>query len=125
MDPLSLGMILTPAHLSSDERLRATRKQIPRATSYIDVRRHDLYLPEEKEMYADLPNFDSSLASVKVPSLAYWSRLLLGNYQDLFIVSPETTPTSSIDGDSRRTSPTGTWGVDSQESTRTGAARDC
>lgn len=73
-------------------------------------------------MYSELPNYESSLASVKVPSLAYWSRLLLGNYQDLFIVSPETTPTSSIDGDSRRASPTSTWGHDSQESAQAGAA---
>lgn len=75
-------------------------------------------------MYSELPNYDSSLASVKVPSIAYWSRLLLGSYQDLFIVSPETTPTSSIDGDSHRASPTSTWGLDSQESARTGATQD-
>ncbi|EGP86407.1 unnamed protein product [Zymoseptoria tritici ST99CH_1A5] len=111
------------ARLDKDEKLRATRKQIPRATSYLDVRRHDLYLPDEKQQYADLPNYDSSLASVKIPSLAYWSRMILGNYQDLFIVSPETTPTSSVaDDGSRRTSPTSTWGQDSEASMRQVAA---
>jgi hypothetical protein len=74
-------------------------------------------------MYSDLPNYDSSLASVKIPSLAYWSRMILGNYQDLFIVSPETTPTSSVaDDGSRRTSPTSTWGQDSEQSAMHGGA---
>ena len=44
-----------------DESLRVTKKPIPRYTSYVDVKRHDLYLPEEKEQYAYFPNFDSNL----------------------------------------------------------------
>ncbi|KAK3045629.1 hypothetical protein LTR09_012805 [Extremus antarcticus] len=76
------------ASLDKDESLHVTRKPIPRAISYIDVKRHDLYLASERSTYADLPNFDSNLASVKVPSTAYWSRLILGNYKELFIVSP-------------------------------------
>jgi hypothetical protein len=113
------------ANFHPDESLRVTKKPIPRYTSYVDVKRHDLYLPEEKEQYADFPNFDSNLASIKVPSLAYWSRLLLGNYQDLYIVSPESSPTSSqADEDSRRTSPTNTWGQDSQEGVMEGASQD-
>ncbi|KAF7193658.1 hypothetical protein HII31_05004 [Pseudocercospora fuligena] len=108
--------------LDKDEKLRVTKKQIPRLQSFVDVKRHDLYLPEEKEMYSDLPNFDSSLASIKIPSTAYWSRLFLGNYDNLYIVSPESTPTSSVaDSDSRRTSPTSTWGQDSTEDAKTGA----
>lgn len=108
-----------------DESLRVTKKPIPRYTSYLDVKRHDLYLPEEKEQYADFPNFDSNLASIKVPSSAYWSRLFLGNYQDLYIVSPESSPTSSqADEDSRRTSPTNTWGHDSQEGVVEGASQE-
>jgi hypothetical protein len=109
----------------TDERLRVTKKPIPRYTSYVDVKRHDLYLPDEKERFADFPNFDSNLASIKVPSSAYWSRLILGNYQDLYIVSPESSPTSSqADEDSRRTSPTNTWGQDSQEGVVEGASQE-
>lgn len=115
----------TNTNIPPDESLRVTRKPIPRYTSYVDVKRHDLYLPEEQEAYAKFPNFDSNLASVKVPSSAYWSRLLLGNYQDLYIVSPESSPASSqADEDSRRPSPTSTWGQDSQESSQQGASQD-
>lgn len=87
-----------------------TRKQIPRYASYVDVKRHDLYTKQEKALYANYPNYDSNLASIKVPSLAYWMRLLFGSYQELYIVSPETSPSSSqVDEDSRRASPTNTW----------------
>lgn len=101
---------------STDESLRATRKHIPRWTSYVDIQRHDLYLPTEKDLYASYPNYNSNLASVKVPAMAYWSRLLFGNYQDLFILSPESSPASSqADEESRRVSPTNTWARDEGE----------
>ena len=111
----------TYANICVDESLRVTKKPIPRYTSFVDVKRHDLYLPEEREQYANFPNFNSNLASIKVPSSAYWSRMLLGNYQELYIVSPESSPTSSttssqVDEDSKRPSPTSTWGQDSQDS---------
>lgn len=110
---------------ATDENFRVTKKSIPRLCSYVDVKRHDLYLPEEKEQYSSLPNFDSSLASVKIPSQAYWSRLFLGGYDNLFIVSPETSPASSTaSGDSKRSSPTSTWGQNSEEDARTGAAHE-
>lgn len=108
-----------PTDSLADERLRVTKKTIPRYTSYVDIKRHDLYLPEEKQEYAKFPNFDSNLASIKVPSLAYWSRLLLGSYQDLYIVSPESSPSSSqADEDSRQTSPISTWGRQSPDEAR-------
>lgn len=66
-------------------------------------------MPEEKEQYAHFPNYESSLASIKVPTLAYWSRLFFGNYHELYIVSPESSPSSSVaDDESRRASPTST-----------------
>lgn len=115
----------TFANYLTDEKLRVTKKPIPRYTSYIDIKRHDLYLPEEKHEYANFPNFDSNLASIKVPSLPYWSRLLLGNYQHLYIVSPESSPTSStVDDDSRRTSPTSTWSPESSDEARLGAMQE-
>ncbi|KAK4613756.1 hypothetical protein CLAFUW4_09169 [Fulvia fulva] len=111
--------------LDKDEKLRVTKKQIPRMSSYVEIKRHDLYLPDEQEMYKTLPNYDSSLASIKLPSTAYWSRLFLGNYDNLYIVSPETTPTSSVaDEDSQRTSPTSTWGQGSEELARMGATEE-
>jgi hypothetical protein len=112
----------TNANQPTDESLRVTKKPIPRATSYLDVKRHDLYLPDEKQQYAKLPNFNSNLASIKVPSLAYWFRLFLGGYSDLYIVSPESSPNSSVaDDDSRRTSPTSTWANDDNGDARLGA----
>lgn len=83
------------ADMDVDESLRVTKKAIPRYTSYLDVQRADLYLPQEREDYANYPNFNSNLASIRMPSVAYWSRLLFGNYSELFIVSPETSPSGS------------------------------
>ena len=103
----------------TDTKYRVTRKPIPRLTSYINIKRHDLYLPDERERYADFPNYNSDLASIKIPSLAYWLRLVMGRYQDLYIVSPETSPAGS-----QTESPTTTWGEDSQEAVRLGAVRE-
>jgi hypothetical protein len=106
-----------------DESLRCTRKVIPRGSQYVDVKRHDLYLPEEMNENRKFPNFDSSLASIKVPLLAYFSRMIFGNYDELYILSPETTPNSSLaDSESRRMSPTSSWGTNSHEDTSEGAA---
>ncbi len=89
------------------------------------MKRHDLYLSDEKELYANFPNYDSNLASIKVPSLAYWSRMILGNYKELFIISPETSPASSqADEDSRRTSPTGSWARETSDEARIGAMQE-
>ena len=102
---------------SADENLRCTKKLIPRGTSHVEIKRHDLYLPDEKELYSEYPNYDSSLASIKVPTLAYWSRMFFGSYDELYIVSPESSPNSS-----RRASPTNTWGPDGQgDDARSGA----
>lgn len=97
----------------SDESLRVTKKLIPRGASYIDIKRHDLYLEGEKQMYKHFPNYDSSLASIKIPSGAYWSRLIFGNYYELYIVSPESSANSSIVGDdSRNITPSSTFAKD-------------
>lgn len=86
------------------------------------MKRHDLFLPNEQVEYRNTPNYDSNLASIKIPAMAYWSRLILGGYDNLYIVSPETSPNSSIaDDDSRRPSPSTTWGQDSLEDARVGA----
>ncbi|KAM3414016.1 hypothetical protein BST61_g10678 [Cercospora zeina] len=110
------------AWLDKDENFRVTKKEIPRLSSYVEVKRHDLFLPNEQREYRNTPNYDSNLASVKIPAMAYWSRLILGGYENLYIVSPETTPNSSVaDDDSHRPSPSTTWGQDSLEDARVGA----
>lgn len=81
--------------------LRVTKKDIPRGTSYIDVRRHDLYMPYEKEQFSEYPNYDSWLAEIKVPSSVWWNRYLLGGYDKLYIVSPELSPASTPTDDGR------------------------
>ncbi|KAL1590484.1 hypothetical protein WHR41_00534 [Cladosporium halotolerans] len=107
------------------EKHRVTRKPIPRYTSYVDVKRHDLYMPEEKASYEKFPNYDSSLASIKIPSIPYWSRMFLGRYPELYIVSPESSPNSSIaSGSTRDISPTSTFAHDSPTNTHAGASRE-
>nr|POE93383.1 hypothetical protein CFP56_19395 [Quercus suber] len=103
------------SRLDKDFTRRVTRKPIPRGTSFLEVKRHDLFLPSEKSEFEAYPNFHSSLASIKIPTAAYWSRLFLGNYQELYIVSPETSPNGSLaDPDSRNPSPTAAWGTASE-----------
>lgn len=104
---------------------RVTRKPIPRYTSYVDVKRHDLYMPEEKVSYEKFPNYDSSLASIKIPSIPYWSRMFFGSYPELYIVSPETSPSSSMAGGStRNVSPTSTFAHDSPRDAQHSASRE-
>jgi hypothetical protein len=111
--------------ISTDENFekhRVTRKPIPRYTSYVDVKRHDLYMPEEKVSYEKFPNYDSSLASIKIPSIPYWSRMFLGRYPELYIVSPESSPSSSMTGGStRNVSPTSTFAHESPTNAHGGA----
>lgn len=107
------------------EKHRVTRKPIPRYTSYVDVKRHDLYMPEEKAEYEKFPNYDSSLASVKIPSIPYWSRMFLGRYPELYIVSAESSPSSSVaSGSTRHVSPTSTFAHDSPVEAHDAASRD-
>jgi hypothetical protein len=118
---------LADTRLTDDnfEKHRVTRKPIPRYTSYVDVKRHDLYMPEEKASYEKFPNYDSSLASVKIPSIPYWSRMFLGRYPELYIVSTESSPSSSIaSGSTRNVSPTSTFAQDTPTHAHGGASRD-
>lgn len=91
--------------------------------SYIEVKRHDLFLPNEQLEYNTKFNYDSNLASVKLPGNVYWSRLILGGYENLYIVSPETSPASSVAGESTSPSTT-TWGEGSIEDVHIGAAQE-
>jgi len=83
------------AALDKDEHLRCTRKPVPRYCSYLDIKRHDLFLPEEKAEYASKPNYDSSLAAIKIPMGPYFGRIFMGTYDNLYIVSPECATSGS------------------------------
>jgi hypothetical protein len=124
----SLYHLHTTNHTLPDENFekhRVTRKPIPRYTSYVDVKRHDLYMPEEKAAYEKFPNYDSSLASVKIPAIPYWSRMFLGRYPDLYIVSTESSPSSSVaSGSTRNVSPTTTFAHENSSSAEGGASRE-
>lgn len=94
----------------TDDRLRVTKKHIPTWTSYLEVEGKDFCLDHEKQQHAKSYNYHSSLASIKVPTMVYWSRLLFGHYKDLYIISRQSSAESSMmDDDSRRTSPSSTW----------------
>jgi hypothetical protein len=75
--------------------MRVSRKKIPRGNSRIEVRQEDLYNDSEKKKYAKYPNSSNSLANIGLPRLVYWKRLLLNEFQDLYIVSPESSPENS------------------------------
>ncbi|KAL0257727.1 hypothetical protein SLS55_006890 [Diplodia seriata] len=97
--------------LDKDPSLRVTRKRIPRGDSRVEVKREDLWNDEEKSTYSEFPNSKSGLASVCLPRSVWFKRMLFNQFQDLYIVSPETTPTSSLNGspESSQCSPSSTW----------------
>ena len=72
--------------------LRVTRKPIPRGNSRLDILNEDLLAPSEREKYAEKPTLKASVANVGLPTLARWKRMILGSYDDLYIVSRSHTP---------------------------------
>jgi hypothetical protein len=94
--------------LDKNPNLRCSRKEIPRGDSRIEVRQEDLYNEPEKSEYSKYPNSKTSLASIGLPSPVYWRRLLLNQFKDLYIVSPETSPNTSPNS-SQHVSPSDTY----------------
>jgi len=82
----------------TDPHHRVSRKRIPRGNSRIEVKTEDLYNEPERSAYQKYPNSKNSLASVGLPRAVYWKRLLLNQFQDLYIVSPDSSPNSSLNG---------------------------
>lgn len=81
---------------------RCARKHIPRGASRIDVHARDA-LPERERAVADkaaLPTAELALASIGLPRSVYWRRLLFGQFSELYILSPETSPAGSEVGSS-------------------------
>jgi len=50
-------------------------------------------LPEERDKYAEKPTLKASVANVGLPTLAKWKHMILGTYDDLYIVSRSHSPT--------------------------------
>ncbi|KAK3078840.1 hypothetical protein LTS18_006494 [Coniosporium uncinatum] len=107
--------------LEKDRRLRCSRKRIPRGNSRIDVKTEDLFNDPERSTYqrAAYPNMKSNLASIGLPRIVYWKRLLLNQFEDLYIVSPESTPSNSPES-SQHSSPMNSFGRENQDATPTG-----
>jgi len=82
--------------------MRVTKKPIPRGNSRLDILSEDLMLPEERDKYAEKPTLKASVANVGLPTVAKWKHMLLGSYDDLYIVSRSHTPTPES---SKHTSP--------------------
>ncbi|KAJ9659011.1 hypothetical protein H2201_007533 [Coniosporium apollinis] len=95
-------------YLSKHPHHRVSRKRIPRGNSRIEVKTEDLYNEPERSAYQKFPNSKNSLASVGLPRAVYWKRLLLNQFQDLYIVSPESSPNSSPES-SQNCSPSHTF----------------
>ncbi|EKG09901.1 hypothetical protein MPH_13014 [Macrophomina phaseolina MS6] len=97
--------------LDKDPSLRVTRKKIPRGDSRVEVKREDLWNDDEKSEFSEYPNSKSGLASVCLPRSVWFKRMLFGQFEDLYIVSPETSPSNSLNGspESSQCSPSATW----------------
>ena len=63
--------------------------------SRVEIKTEDLYNEPEKSSYQKYPNSKASLASVGLPMSVSMRRMLFGEYSDLYIVSPESSPTNS------------------------------
>lgn len=84
--------------MQSDTPLRVTKKPISRGQSVVEIKRHDLYLDEERTAYKGFPNYDSSLAAISLPTSVVMRRALSprSTYDQLYIISPETSPDASM-----------------------------
>lgn len=100
--------------LDADEKLRVSKKKIPRGNSRVEVLSEDLFPEEDRKKYSKYPTLKSSLANVGLPSGAYWKRLLFNGFPELYIVSRSLTPsldssTNNSPESSQHVSPTNTF----------------
>jgi hypothetical protein len=81
--------------------LRVTRKPIPRGYCQVEIFTEDLLSPSERKQYVDNPSLKVSVANVALPTLAKWKHMILGRYDNLYIVrrshipSPEASKNNS------------------------------
>lgn len=52
-------------------------------------------MPEELSMYADKISPKTSVANVGLPTMAKWKHMVMGSYDDLYIVFQAHTPSPS------------------------------
>jgi len=104
--------------LDGDRNLRCAKMRIPWGNSRVEVHQQDLFPDRDRSRFAHMPTMKLSLASVNLPRPVYWKRLL-GQYRDLYIVSPESSPNSSPES-SQQISPNSTFKP--EQNTTQGAA---
>jgi len=80
--------------LDNDRSLRCSRLPIPWGNSTIEVHHGDLFPADQRTRFAHKPSMKLSLSAIQLPRSVYWKRLL-GQFRDLYIVSPEGSPSSS------------------------------
>lgn len=120
--PVAIAISVTQSltATNADQRsLRCSRKPIGRGASRVEVQVRDLFNEPERSQHADYPNQRSSIASVGLPTGVYWRRLFFNHFKDLYIVSPNGTPTTSAgtsnrDSPEEGTSPSNTWSMSVQ-----------
>ncbi|KAF2135023.1 hypothetical protein P153DRAFT_380823 [Dothidotthia symphoricarpi CBS 119687] len=97
--------------------IRVTRKPIPRGASRLDISNEDLLLPEERDKFAEKLAPKISVANVGLPTAAKWRRMILGSFEDLYIVhrghslTPESSKNNSPES-SQQVSPASTFPSD-------------
>ena len=85
---------------SEPNRWRCSKKPISRGTSRLNIQVKDLLNEPDRSIHADRPNQTSNIANVGLPRGIWWRRLLLGQFAELYIVSPESS--SSVGSGSTR-----------------------
>jgi hypothetical protein len=74
--------------------LRCSKLDIPWGNSSVEVQHGDLFPEPLRSRLAHLPNMKLSLSAITLPRSVYWKRIL-GQYKELYIVSPESSPSTS------------------------------
>jgi hypothetical protein len=77
-----------------DRSLRCSKLSIPWGTSSVEVHHGDLFPEPERARLAHLPNMKLSLSAINLPRSVYWKRMV-GQFKELYIVSPEGSPNTS------------------------------
>lgn len=85
---------------TTGQRYRCSRIKIPRGNSRVEVKVRDTFEEPEKERYSHYFNQDSSIANIGLPRSVWWRRVLFGEFKELVIISPESSPGSSPGGSS-------------------------
>src|SRR3978361_1119371 len=91
----------------TDSHLRCSNIPIPWGDSRVEVHHGDLLPAAERANLPDWPSLKLNLASISLPRGAYFKRLL-GQCKELYVVSPESSPTNSPEN-SQQISPNSTF----------------